>query len=112
MIPALDESKFQELAAEAFRRISDALEAVDPDVVDYDSAGDVVTLTLRRTRRCVLNTQRAIRQIWLAASARAWHFSWDPGTGMWLDDKGRGEELFDTVARVVESESGAKITYD
>jgi CyaY protein len=107
----MDERVFQELAAEAFRAIGDALDAVDADLVDFDSAGDVITLTLRRTHKCVVNTQRAAGQIWLAAHARAWHFSWNPSVGRWLDDKGNGDELLATIARIVESASGVELAF-
>lgn len=104
----MDESTYQKLADAAFRTIGDAFESVDPDVVDCESAGDVVTLTLRGGKKCVVNTQRPARQIWLAANATAWHFSWDAQTSHWLDDKGRGE-LFATLARIVKDATGADV---
>jgi CyaY protein len=107
----MDERTFQELAGAALRKIGDALETVDSDLVDFDSAGDVVTLTLRHGRKCVVNTQRAARQIWVAANARAWHFSWDPSAGKWFDDKGGGNELLATVARIVRDTSGVDLAF-
>ncbi len=105
----MDEPTYQKLADAAFRAIGDAFESVDPDVVDCEAAGDVVTLTLRGGRKCVVNTQRPARQIWLAANARAWHFSWDAERGSWLDDKGHGDELFATIARVVKEGTGLDV---
>jgi CyaY protein len=102
----MDERTFHELTEAAFRTIGDALDAIDPDVVDFDSAGDVITLTMRGAQKCVVNTQRATRQIWLAANARAWHFSWDPAAQKWVDVKGSGQELLATVWRIVREGSG------
>jgi CyaY protein len=107
----MDESTYQKLADQAFRAIGDAFENVDPDVVDCELAGDVVTLTLRGSKKCVVNTQRPARQIWLAASARAWHFSYDEAGRRWLDDKGRGDELFATISRIVKEEAGADVRF-
>ena len=107
----MDESTYQKLADSAFRAIGDGFENVDADLVDCEVAGDVVTLTLRGKKKCIVNTQRPARQIWLAASARAWHFSWDESAGRWLDDKGRGEELFATIARIVKEEAGADVRF-
>ena len=107
----MDESTYQELADKAFRAIGDAFEDVDAEVVDCEIAGDVVTLTLRGGKKCIVNTQRPTRQIWLAASARAWHFSWEPESRRWLDDKGRGDELFATIARIVKDEAGADVRF-
>ena len=107
----MDESSYQKLADATFRKIGDAFEDVDPDLVDCEHAGDVVTLTLPGNKRCVVNTQRPTRQLWLAANARAWHFSWDAGTGRWLDDKGRGDELFATLAGIVKEAAGLDIRF-
>jgi CyaY protein len=105
----MDESTYLKLADQAFRAIGDAFENVDSDLVDCEAAGDVLTLTLRGGRKCVINTQRSVRQIWLAANARAWHFSYDETAHRWLDDKGRGEELFATIARVVKEGAGIDV---
>ena len=107
----MDESTYQKLADDTFRAIGDAFEDVDPELVDCESAGDVVTLTLRGGRRCVVNTQRPVRQIWLAANARAWHFSWDEPTRSWLDDKGRGEDLYSTLVRLVKEGAGVDVVF-
>jgi len=108
----LDERTYQKLADDAFRSIGDAFEDVDPEVVDCEFAGDVVTLTLPGREKCVVNTQRPARQIWLAANARAWHFSWDDTHKRWMDDKGRGDELFGTIARVVKQATGLDVDFE
>ncbi|HSY23571.1 MAG TPA: iron donor protein CyaY [Polyangiaceae bacterium] len=107
----MDESTYQALADKAFRTIGDAFENVDSDLADCEVAGDVVTLTLKGGKRCIVNTQRPTRQIWLAANARAWHFSWDAAAERWMDDKGRGDELFSTLARVVKDGAGVEIAF-
>jgi len=107
----MDERTFQRLADEAFHAIGDAFEDVDAEVVDCEIAGDVVTLTLPGGKKCVVNTQRPTRQIWLAAAARAWHFSWDESVRRWTDDKGRGDELFATIARIVKEGAGVDVVF-
>ena len=97
----LDEPTYLRLADEAFARIEAGFEEVDPDVVDCERAGDVLTLTFANGKRCVVNTQRPVRQMWLAANARAWHFGWDEGSRRWLDDKATGDDLFGVLARIV-----------
>jgi CyaY protein len=108
---SMDEKTFLRLADEAFRIIGDAFEDVDAEVVDCEVAGDVVTLTLSGGKKFVVNTQRPTRQIWLAAAANAWHFSWDGAAKQWVDDKGRGDELFATIARVVKEGAGIDVTF-
>ena len=111
----MDERAYQHLADAAFRKIEDALKDVDPDDVDLERAGDVVTLTLKGGKKCVVNTQRPTRQIWLAANARAWHFGWDEQAKRWLDDKGQTNpdgspvDLFGEVRRIVRETSGVDV---
>jgi CyaY protein len=107
----MDEANYLRLADEAFSTIVDAFEDVDPDVVDCEMAGDVVTLTMPGKKKCVVNTQRPTRQIWLAAAARAWHFSYEEGTGRWMDDKSSGEDLYTVLARVVLEGAGVDVTF-
>ncbi len=107
----MDEATYLRLADEAFRTIGDAFEDIDPDAIDCEAAGDVVTLTLRGGKKYVVNTQRPTRQIWLAAAARAWHFSYDERSRRWLDDKGTGDELYAVLARVVREGAGVDVTF-
>ncbi|MDQ3031883.1 MAG: iron donor protein CyaY [Myxococcota bacterium] len=98
----MDESRYLDLAHGAFRRIVDAFDDVDIDQADVESAGDVVTISWSDGSRCVVNTQRPVRQVWLAGGDRAWHFGWDEGSGSWRDDKGSGDELegaIESIAR-------------
>ena len=106
----MDEARYQQLADVALRRIERALGDHDPDEVDCELAGDVLSLTFRGGKKCVVNTQRPTRQIWVAANARAWHFSYDEATGAWVDDKDRAVELFGQIARIVKDAAGATVS--
>ena len=105
----MDESRYLKLADQTFRAISDAFENVDPDDIDVYTAGDVLTLAFKNGVKCVINTQRPTRQVWLAAKANAWHLSYDEGAGKWMDDKGRGE-LFALVKQIVKDNSGLDVS--
>jgi CyaY protein len=102
----MDESRYQKLADSALGTIERMLEDVDAEQVDIERAGDVVTLTFANGKKCVINTQRPTRQIWLAANARAWHFSFDDASSKWLDDKGQGVELLAQIAAIVKEQAG------
>ncbi|MBS2011881.1 MAG: iron donor protein CyaY [Deltaproteobacteria bacterium] len=105
----MDEARYQKLADSALRAIEDMLVDVDAEVVDLDRSGDVITLTFARGK-AIINTQRPTRQIWLAANARAWHFSFDDAREHWLDDKGQGVELLAQVAAIVKESAGIVVT--
>jgi CyaY protein len=105
MSAKLDESTYDKLVRETFRRVEDTLADADPDVVELNSTGDMLTLLFANGVKCILNTQRAVHQVWMAARASAWHFSWDAETKTWQDDKGRGP-LWTILQGVVTEQSG------
>lgn len=106
----MDESRYLRLVGETFRKIEDAVTDVDPSDIDLDSAGDVLTLTMKNGVRCIVNTQRPTRQIWVAARANAWHFSWDEEKSRWMDDKGRGE-LLATLRTIAKEHAGIDVAF-
>ena len=102
----MDEATYERLAADTFKRVLDLFQDVDPDDADVESSGDVIRIDLRTGQRIVLNTQRPVRQIWLAGGQSAWHFSYDGSR--WLDDKGRGE-LFDVLCALTRAAVGLEL---
>lgn len=104
----MEEREFEKKAAEAWKRVLDLFEGIDPDEADVEPGGDVIRIDYRGGSRVVLNTQRPARQLWLAGGASAWHFSFDPAQGLWLDDKGRGE-LFATLSTLTEQAIGRRL---
>jgi CyaY protein len=105
----MTESEYQAIADQTFLELEDLFRDVDTESVDCERAGDVMTLSFADGARAVLNTQRPTRQIWLAANARAWHFSWDAGKRAWIDDKGQGTELVAQLRTIVKAKSGLDI---
>jgi CyaY protein len=105
----MEESRYQKLADATFRKIEDLFRDVDTEVVDCERAGDVVTLVFSGGKKCVLNTQRPTQQIWLAANARAWHFSYDEAKDVWLSDKDDTQELFSELRQIVKTSAGLEL---
>ncbi|WP_224364653.1 iron donor protein CyaY [Hyalangium versicolor] len=103
----MDEGRYNQLVASIFKRMLAAADAIDPDILEAESTGDMLTLTARSREKCIVNTQRAVRQIWVAGKSQGIHFSYDEASGTWRDDKGKGLELFAFVADVVRDISGA-----
>jgi CyaY protein len=104
----MDEATYATHAETALRALLKRLDALDADEVDSDRAGDVVTIAFRSGRKCIVNTQRPTRQLWLAHGTQAWHFAYDVGRSQWLDDKGHGDELFAMIDTIVQKETSAQ----
>ena len=103
----MDEQAYLKLADATFKSIEDLLEDVDAEDVDIERAGDVLTLAFKNGKKCIVNTQRPTRQIWMAAGVRAWHFDWDGSK--WIDDKEKTHELTQTIKDVVKEQAGVSL---
>jgi CyaY protein len=107
---ALDEATYATLVSKAFKRLLAALDSQDPDVLEAESTGDMVTITAPANgQKVVVNTQRAVKQLWVAGQGLGIHFDYDAATDTWLDDKGKGKELFAWVAECVAAISGLRL---
>jgi CyaY protein len=94
----MDEATFRQLSSVAITRIRDACDAVDPDILEAVLDGDVIKFMFPSGLPFVLNTQRPVKEIWLAADRQAWHFRCVDG--VWID-KRSGDELMRAVAAAV-----------
>lgn len=98
-IHAQEESAFDAKADQQLQQVERALLAFDPDDIEAELSGDVLTITVKGEDKIIVNRQRAARQIWMAALRKAWHFDENPQTGQWIVEK-TGEELIATLQKV------------
>lgn len=105
----MDETTFGNVADQAFARLLRSLDTLDPDDADVDTGGGYLTITFRDGSRCVINSQRPARQIWMAADQTAWHFSMLEDS-RWVAEK-TGEELFATMAALVQRHLGQQLLF-
>lgn len=106
----MDEKRYEKLASEAFERVMDMFEEVDPEDADIVLQGDVIRIDYRGGDKVVLNTQRPSRQLWLAGGKSAWHFSYAEASGRWIDAKHSEAELFETLRSLTRGATGVLLT--
>jgi iron-sulfur cluster assembly protein CyaY len=104
----MDESEFLQLADACLTKAAKWLENLDPDQVDYTTGDGVVTIEFPDGVRFVLSRQRAAEQIWLAAVAAGFHYSWDASSGTWRETKDR-HELFTRLAELLTGKLGQPV---
>jgi CyaY protein len=103
----MDDSTFDRLGREELEHLEDSFESVDPDEADISSSDGVLTVTLRDGVRIVINSHRAARQIWMAAVASAWKFSYSDDDGRWRTVD--GHELHETLRGVLRERIGLEL---
>jgi iron-sulfur cluster assembly protein CyaY len=107
--PVLSESDYDSLAQPELQRLITSLDAIANDEIEAELASDILTIEFSDGTRYVLNSHRAARQIWLSAERSAWHFDFLPTQKSWVAAKS-GDELWQTLARLVSEKLGVPIT--
>jgi len=103
----MNESDFHRAVDEVLARIESAVEAADELDVDLESG--ILTVTCPDDSRIIVNRQTPNREIWVAARSGGFHFV--ARDGAWRDTRS-GEELFASLARIIEAQSGARVGFE
>jgi CyaY protein len=83
-------------------------ESTDADV-DNQRVGGMVTLTFPDRSQIVVNLQKPLQEIWLAAKAGGFHYRFDGQC--WRDTKGHGGEFFADLSREASAQSGRALVF-
>jgi CyaY protein len=100
----MNESEFHRAVDAVLARIESAVE--DAAHLDVDLESGILTVTCPDSSRVIVNRQTPNREIWVAARSGGFHFTWREGE--WRDTRS-GEELFASLTRIIESQSGARV---
>jgi CyaY protein len=101
----MNESEFHQAVDAILARIEAAVEGSD---LDSDLEAGILTLECPDSTRIIVNRQTPNREIWVAARSGGFHFTHRDGE--WRDTR-TGEELFASLARIVEKQSGLRIAF-
>ena len=85
-------------------RINDATEAD----IDNQRVGGMITIVFPNGSQLIVNLQKPLREIWLAAKSGGYHYRHD-GTS-WVDTK-TGEEFFANLSREASLQSGQSLKF-
>ena len=76
--------------------------------IDNQRVGGMVTLTFRNRSQIVINLQKPLHEVWLAARCGGFHYKCD--AGRWLDTKGQGE-FWESLSRYASEQSGQPLHF-
>lgn len=86
----IPETRFRHLVDAALQDLFRQLDAVDSDDFDTKVTDGVLQVDFETGGVFVLSQQVPVRELWLSAFSRAWHFAWVDGA--WLE-RDSGERL-------------------
>lgn len=76
--------------------------------VDNQRVGGMVTLTFANGSQIIVNLQKPLQEVWMAAKAGGFHYRYDDG--QWLDTKGQGE-FFASLTRYAGEQAGQPLEF-
>ena len=85
-------------------RINDAGDAD----IDNQRVGGMVTLTFANRSQIIINLQKPLHEVWMAARAGGFHFKFDGQH--WQDTKGQGE-FWGSLSRYASEQSGQTLRF-
>ena len=85
-------------------RINDATEAD----LDNQRVGGMITISFGNGSQLIVNLQKPLQEIWLAARSGGYHYRHDGGA--WVDTK-TGEEFFANLSREASRQAGQELRF-
>lgn len=76
--------------------------------VDNQRNGGMVTLTFDNRTQIIINLQKPLHEIWVAAKSGGYHYRWIDG--QWRDTKGHGE-LFLALSSNASAQAGRVLVF-
>lgn len=76
--------------------------------VDAQRSGGMVTLTFPNRTQIVINLQRPLHEVWMAAKSGGYHYRFDGA--VWQDTKGAGE-FFACLSRDATQQAGLALQF-
>ena len=92
----------------AIERSCDGInDATDADI-DNQRVGGMITITFRNGSQLIINLQKPLQEIWLAARSGGYHYRHDGRA--WVDTK-TGEEFFGLLSREASAQAGLPLQF-
>jgi CyaY protein len=107
----MTDPEFMDRAEELLTRVEAGCDRINDETdadVDNQRVGGMVTLTFRNGTQIIVNMQKPLHEIWMAARAGGFHYKFDGSA--WMDTKGNGE-FFENLARYASEQAGERISF-
>ena len=104
--------EFMDLAEKlllAVERNCDRINDTGDADVDSQRIGGMVTLTFPNRSQIIINLQKPLHEVWMAAKSGGYHYRFDGA--VWQDTKGAGE-FFDRLSQDAAQQSGTTLRFE
>jgi CyaY protein len=76
--------------------------------IDNQRVGGMITLTFENKSQLIINLQKPLHEVWLAARSGGYHFKFDGQ--QWTDTKGQGE-FFERLSKDATAQTGLALVF-
>ncbi|HCX80870.1 MAG: iron donor protein CyaY [Curvibacter sp. RIFCSPHIGHO2_12_FULL_63_18] len=76
--------------------------------IDNQRVGGMVTLTFPNRSQIIINLQKPLHEVWMAAKSGGYHYRWV--NGLWEDSKGQGE-FFQALTTNASQQAGMALPF-
>ncbi|TXT41643.1 MAG: CyaY protein [Comamonadaceae bacterium] len=107
----MTDSEFMDLAERVLKGVEASCDRLNDSTdadIDNQRTGGMITLVFANRSQIVINLQKPLHEIWLAAKCGGFHYQFDGD--QWMDTKGQGE-FFASLSRYASEQSGASLSF-
>jgi CyaY protein len=107
----MTDTEFMDRAEGVLRAIESSCDRINEESdadIDNQRVGGMVILVFRDRSQIVVNLQKPLHEIWLAARSGGYHYKFDGQR--WMDTKGQGE-FFASLSRYASEQAGVALEF-
>ncbi len=108
----MTDSEFLDFAERVLQGIEASCDRINETTeadIDNQRSGGMITLAFANRSQIVVNLQKPLHEIWLAAKSGGFHYQFDGK--QWMDTKGQGE-FFATLSRYASEQAGQTLIFE
>ena len=103
--------EYQNLAEALLRQVELACDRINDETdadIDNQRSGGMITLTFSNKSQIIINLQKPLHEVWMAARAGGFHYKHTDGA--WRCTK-RGDEFFADLSHCASQQSGQALSF-
>ncbi len=103
--------EFQDRAESLLKAVESACDRINDETdadLDNQRVGGMITLVFPNQTQIVINLQKPLHEVWMAAKSGGYHYKFDGNA--WMDTKGNGE-FFANLSTYASAQSGVPLEF-
>lgn len=107
----MTDNEYLDLAEQLLRAVELSCDRLNDETdadIDNQRVGGMITITFSNRSQIIINLQKPLQEVWLAAKAGGFHYRFLDGA--WRDTKGQGE-FFSNLSQFASEQTGIPMVF-